>query len=338
MKKIFYAMCAAAMAAVGCADADSARLGQGQEVSGTGTMSVTLKYDSPVSKSPGDYDFVLTEENLVNDVQVLVFDNVSGRLERSVSLSSVDDGCMFQLPVGTKMIYALINGPDVARVRDLDGFQALVDDLSQRDYVSEGFAMLGSSVCEVEADAVAYPVVEVGRMVARVVLRSVKCNVARQYEGMTVDCVFLGNAATQQTLGGVSSSWMNVGGYMDAAKERPLGLDGVVGDCSSYLYRSMGCELAVGQTYEQPVCMYCHPNSGSDYTCLYILATIGGQKCYYRVPLDKGLVSNVTCAVDAVITNLGAPLPPDGDIQKGEIVATVSIQGWAIGDLYNAEF
>ena len=42
--------------------------------------------------------------------------------------------------------------------------------------------------------------------------------------------------------------------------------------------------------------------------------------------------------VNAVITNLGAPLPPDGVVQKGEIVASVIIEDWDTGSQYDAEF
>ena len=303
-----------------------------------GLMSVTLRYEYAASKALDSYDFVLKEEVQVNDIQVLVFDSATGDLQRSASMESVGAKCEFDIPIGTKVVYALINGPDVSRVKTLSSFRALTDELSGRDYQSDGFVMVGSSICAVLPGEVARPVIKVGRLVSRVVLRSVTCNVARQYEGMTVDCVFLGNAALGHSLGGESFGWANIGGYSDSMKTQPIGLDGVEGACPEYLYRSIDCTLQVGQKYEEPVCLYCYPNETSDYTCLYILATIGQRPYYYRVPLDKKLTSNMTCAVDVAITNLGADLPPDGDLQKGEIEATVSIDGWSMGYLYNAEF
>ena len=220
----------------------------------------------------------------------------------------------------------------------LGDLYSLTDNLSDRDYHLNGFVMLGSAVCHVEAGEIARPNITVSRIISRVVLRSLKCNVARQYEGMIVDCVFLGNAAVERSLGGESLCWVNMGGYADVMKKQPIGLDGVVGQCPDYLYKAMGKTLEVGQVFDWPLCLYCYPNETSDFTCLYILATIGGKKCYYKVPLDKGLAPNVTCAVDVEITNIGAELPPDGVLQRGEIVATVSIEGWSMGYLYNAEF
>ena len=338
MKKFFYVMTAAVVAAVGCARVNDGASVEGEKPVQNGVLSVNLKYDSAVSKSLSDYDFVLSEEIVVNGVEVMVFDQASGRLERSLSMDSVDQECVFELPVGTKIVYALVNGPDVTQVRNLTQFLAVTDNLAERDYLQEGFAMIGSEACEVVQGVVAEPEISVGRMVSRVVLRSVKCNIAHQYDGMTVDCVFLGNANTQINLAGDSAGKVNIDGYQDQLKELPIGLNGVAGDCSDYLFRTMGCELSVGQTYSQPHCLYCQPNETQNYTSLYMLVTIDGEKYYYRVPLDKGLASNVTCAVDVVITNLGSQLPPDGQIQKGEIVATVTIEGWSMGHLYNAEF
>lgn len=337
MKKIFCVFCAAALlfqaCSEKCANQDSA---DGRIPDGG--ISVMLKYDSSVSRGVSDYDFVLDEEARVNDIQILVFDSMTGVLQRSAEMDSVDDRCEFAIPVGSKTVYALVNGPDVSKVRTLDALLEMTDDLSDRNYMQDGFVMIGSGICDVESGETARPVIKVGRLVSRVVLRSVTCNIAKQYEAMTVDCVFLGNAALECSMGGESSGRVNVGGYEDDMKSEPVGLSGVTGVCPEYLYRSMGCGIRVGQEYDQPVCMYCYPNETDDYTCLYMLATIGQQKYYYRVPLDKGLVSNVTCAVDVTITNLGAPLPPDGVLQKGEIVATVSIEGWSMGHLYNAEF
>jgi hypothetical protein len=226
----------------------------------------------------------------------------------------------------------------VSKVRTLEDFRDLTDDLSTREYRQEGFVMIGSAVCDVVPGEIARPEIKVGRMVSRVVLRSVMCSIARQYEEMVIDCAFLGNAALGHSFRGESYAWANVGGYMDVMKTKPVGLDGVEGVCPDCLYRSLGCRLQVGERYEEPVSFYCYPNSTDAYTCLYILTTIGQNKYYYRVPLDKGIDSNATCAVDVTITNLGAPLPPDGVLQKGEIVATVSIEGWSMGHLYNAEF
>ena len=100
----------------------------------------------------------------------------------------------------------------------------------------------------------------------------------------------------------------------------------------------MALDVVCGETSSESVYLYCQPDGGDGCSCLYLLVSIGQGKYYYRVPLDKGLFANTTCVVNAVITNLGAPLPPDGVVQKGEIVASVIIEDWDTGSQYDAEF
>lgn len=104
------------------------------------------------------------------------------------------------------------------------------------------------------------------------------------------------------------------------------------------MFRQIGKDVAVGDSSEDLIHMYCQPNSSSKFTNLYLLTTIGRNQYYYRIPLYNGLKSNTTYSVEATITNLGAPLPPDGDIQKGEIEAEVFVSGWDYGEKYIVEF
>ena len=337
MKRIVYVLWTMFAFVVSCNDEDALD-NRGENVVGEGVMSVLLQVDAPCVKALSDYDVVLGGESKVESLEVLVFDRISGRLERSAMLSSINDECVFELPVGAKIVYAVVNGPDLGGVHMVDDLLHLVDELAGRNLMQSGFTRVGSAECEVKSAVVAKPQVNVARLVSRVVLRSVKCNLARQYEKMTLDCAFLGNAYVCQTLGGTVSVMANIDGYQDAGKTLPIGLDDTLGKYPENLYRSIGSDVYSGQTFSSPVYLYCQPNQTDDYTCLYLLVTIDGHQYYYRVPLDKGLKANVSCAVDAVITNLGAPLPPDGVIQKGEIRATVVIEDWYVGNLYNAEF
>ncbi len=328
----------AVLAVVGCVKANDVKVGQDEVVGESGSMRVSVCHDSPAVRSIADYQRLLTEESAVHKVNVLVFDRQSERLEQSATMTSLSEECMFDLPVGEKLVYAIVNGPDVSRVQNVDQLLALKDDLSLRNSSQQGFVMSGSQVCKVSTGEVAKPEIVVARQVARVELRSVKCNVAAQYGSMTVDCAFLANAYSVQTLSGAVSSMVNVGGYADQQKLNPIGFNGIEGACPEYMYRGLDVMLMLNESMSDPVYMYCQPNAGGEYTCMYLLATIGGEKYYYRVPFDKGIEANTSYIVDAVITNLGAPLPPDGVIQKGEIEVTITIEDWAVGDQYHAEF
>ena len=304
-----------------------------------GALTVSVKDESVKVKSLAEYESAISEESAVYKVDVLVFDQETKLLERSASISSLDDRCSFELPVGQKLVYAVVNGPDIARVQNLDGTLELTEDLSTRNYLRDGFVMVGYESCAVTPGGISKPEIVVKRLVSRVELRSIKCNVPVQYESMRVESVFLGNAHSVQSLSGAVSSVVNSGGYADVEKTQAIGRDDVVGACGTYMYREPGVMLQVGETSSEPVYMYCQPDSDEVLTSLYLLVTIGEGRYYYRVPLDKGLAANTTCVVDAVITNLGTTDPYDGVVQKGEIQATVTVVGWNNdGKVYHTEF
>lgn len=304
-----------------------------------GQMTVILKKGSERLKSIAEYESANDEESAVYKVDVLVFDAVSKRLERTALLSSLADNCAFELPVGEKIVYAVVNGPDLIQVQSLDKLLELSEDLYSRDYHRDGFVMVGYQDCVVSAGNVAKPEILVKRLVSRIQLRSVKCNVSSQYESIKVESVFLGNAHSVQSLSGDVSVEVNKGGYADAGKTQAIGRDGVAGSCQAYMYREPGFVVNATETVSQPVFLYCQPDMGKVLTCLYMRVAIGDGRYYYRVPLDKGFAANTTCVVDVVITNLGAPEPPDGDMQKGEIQAVVTIAPWDNdGKVYHAEF
>ena len=310
----------------------------GETVKECGQMTVILKKGSAPVKSLVEYEPASDEESAVYKVDVLVFDAVSKRLERTASLASLTQKCDFELPVGEKIVYAVVNGPDLIQVQSLEKLLALREDLSSRDYRHDGFVMVGHEECVVEEGSVAQPEILVKRLVSRIQLRSVKCNVASQYESIKVESVFLGNAHSVQALSGDVSVEVNKGGYADADKTQAIGRDGVVGSCETYMYREPGLVVDAAETVSQQVSLYCQPDMGKVLTCLYMRVAIGDGRYYYRVPLDKGFAANTTCVVDVVITNLGADDPYDGDVQKGEITASIKIEDWVVGDSYHAEF
>ena len=319
---VVLAMC---VLASGCAEKNVPESNGQGSVAECGNLVVKVSHESAKVRSVADYGRVLSDESVVHKLDVFVFDATTGCLERSTTKSSTDAECRFELPVGEKIVYAVVNGPDMSRVQSLDQIRALKYDLSEVTIKDDGFMMIGSEECSVSQGAVSSPEIFVRRMVSRVELRSIKCNIASQYGAMKVECAYLGNAYSSQLIS-------------DDKREIPIGLNGITGSCSEYFYRPMALDVVCGETSSESVYLYCQPDGGDGCSCLYLLVSIGQGKYYYRVPLDKGLFANTTCVVNAVITNLGAPLPPDGVVQKGEIVASVIIEGWDTGSQYDAEF
>jgi hypothetical protein len=312
--------------------------GEDQAGKSSGGISVTLEFESELTKASGDYLESLSVEDRINRVDVLVFDRQTGDLNASKAVTGVDDPCQFSVTTGEKVIYAVANAPDLSNILNVSQLEQVVNDLSTTDYRNDGFMMVGSSGCQVRLGEVAEPVINLKRMVARVVIKKMKNKFASQFGSITVDCMFLANANMVQTLGGVSSQPVNVGGYADASKTMPIGKNGVTGECPLYMFRQLGIVIPEGATKSDVNYMYCHPTNDEAKTCVYLLLTVAGNKCYYRVPLLDGLQSNKTYTIELEFLNRGPALPPDGDLQKGDIKAVVTVSGWDAGKSYSVIF
>lgn len=302
----------------------------------TGIVSLGVKFEKGQTKSMTDYTEVQKEETMIHKVCFMVFDSETGLLNSLKVVAGGEKGCSMSVPVGEKVIYAIVNGPYPGSVRKISDIDDLEDMLSEEGMGTVGLTAIGKTVCMVGPGTVNDEKTIVVRWLAsRVVLSGVTCNIPQQHGGMTIDCVFLGNVNTKQRFGGGVSCLVNENGLSGG---KPVGKDGVTGDFSSYLYRKVDDLVNVGDTMTDKYHMYCQPDDGEKPTCLYLLVTISGVQYYYRVPLTGGLKPNMTCSVELKITNLGSTTPPDGDAQKGEIQAVVSFDDWQPGNYYVEEF
>lgn len=333
----FFSLMSMAVMLVGCAQIALEGVNENDEVEEVGLMSVELRYDDQLAKSMTKAVEILDEEVKVNTIGILVFDKSTKVLNAYAELASMSEKCQMSLPVGEKVVYAVVNGPSLSQVKKMTDMDALVDDLRSVDMSVKGLALVGKQDCKVVAGTSPTGVSVVVRwLVSRVVLNKVECNLPSQYGQLTVESVFLGNANAKQTFAGSTSDVVNVKGLN--ASGSAIGSAGVKGECSSYMYRQVGKVATSSKPLEQAYYMYSQPNSTEVYTCLYLVAQINGIQYYYRVPLNKKLQANSSYSVDLRITNIGSLTPPDGDMQKGEIQAVVTVAGWTAGNNYTAEF
>lgn len=302
-------------------------------------VSVSVRFDDAITKSSTmGYVTALEEEQIVKRIDVLVFDKETKNLNSIRSVSSLNDSCRFTLPVGEKIIYAVVNGPDLSDVNNIAALNDLTDNLANRKMSDDGLALMGCEECNVVKGTPIKAVIKVRWLVARVVLHKVTCNLPAQHKSMKIDYVYLGNAHTMQTFGGTASGMANAGGYEGGDKDKPIGMGNVVGECPEYMFRNHGATINAGDFDETKIHMYCQPNLTPDHTCLYLLTTISGEHYYYRVPLNLGLTANSTCSVEVSITNLGSTMPPVGDYETNKVTSSVLIEGWTSGNSYVAEF
>lgn len=333
----FFSLMSMAVMLVGCAEIALSGVNENDVVEEVGLMSVELRYDDQLSKSLTKSVETLDEEVKVNKISILVFDKATNVLNASSEISTLSDKCELSLPVGEKVVYAVVNGPSLSQIKKMGDMDRLIDDLTEGDFSTRGLTLVGKQDCKIVAGATPTSVSVIVRwLVSRVVLNRVECNLPLQYGKLVVESVFLGNANTRQTFAGSSSDAVNINGHN--ATGSAIGAIGVKGECASYLYRQVGKEASSDKALENNYYMYCQPNDTDTYTCLYLLADIDGGKYYYRVPLNKKLQANLSYSVDLKVTNIGSLTPPDGDMQKGEIQALVTVAGWTAGNSYTAEF
>lgn len=335
MKKIFFS--AAALLALVCSCNKQEPIPSTDQNS-YGELVISVQQEvSTKTKAVTDYVTVLDDEKAEKSVTVMVFDAASGALNVSKTLAATTEELTINVPTGEKTVYAVVNGPDLSGVSTVDQLLAVTDDLASSSIAADGFTMLGTANCTVAKETPASASITVSRLVSRVVLKNVTNSLPAAYGHMTIDAVYLGNANTVQTFAGVASVPVNIDGYADAAKAQPIGKNDVTGACPEYLYRAVGTDVNVGDSYTTVQHMYCQPNATDEYTTMYILTTIGDNQYYYKVELDKKLSANYTYSVEANIFNLGTD-NPDDELEKGSLSVNITVADWVAGDNYNAEF
>lgn len=302
-----------------------------------GELVVSVKQEVRAETKATDYVTVLDNEKAEKSVTVMVFDATSGALNMSKKLGASTETCSISVPVGSKTVYAVVNGPDLSAVTTVQQLLALVDDLATSSISKNGFTMLGTANCTVTKGTSTTAAITVSRLVSRVVLRKLTNSLPAAYDHMTIDAVYLGNANTVQKFSGAASTPVNIAGYADAAKSKPIGKNNVTGACAEYLYKKVSADVAAGKSYTTVQHMYCQPNTTSEYTTMYILTTIGANQYYYKVPLNKKLSANYTYSVDVNIYNLGTQ-NPDDELEKGSLAVKITVADWVPGDDYVAEF
>lgn len=334
-RNVFFVLLAVLSFSTSCSTGKEDRL----ELNGDlGTIMAEVRIADGSTRADVVYEEALDVEKVVKKMDILVFDVGTRMLNASKSFDTFAATFDMTISAGSKVIYVLVNGPDVSSVTEMSQVNTLADSLSVSDITEDGLAMFGHTTCVVKAGEKVCPEISVKRLVSRVVLKSVTSRIPKQYGNLKMECVYLGNAYTVQNLSGNVFDMVNKKGYDSELSGEPIGKEDVEGRCPSYMFRKSNDEIAPGGFSDMTYYLYCQPNPSLDYTCLYMLVSIGGIKYYYRVPLNKPLAANTTCSVEVVIANLGSTTPPDGDFQKGEIQATVKISDWVVGNSFVAEF
>ena len=347
MKKTLFIM--AAIAAMACSCDKNSDCEPCQEAETKATLNVSLDFEDEPQTRATSYVTAQTYETKVNDVQVLVFDS-TGALNAYVDADTKTSGISISTTAGSKTVWAVVNGPNLSSITTLSALQSTAVDLGANSTTeTTGFVMAGSTTCTVGSSA-ATASVAVKRLVARVALQKINNSLPGSYGALTVNNVTLINVAGNQNLAGSASisTWYNKMGRENGGSE-PAIIDGVncFASCPTLTFKSVGSSVANGGslTPSTPYLFYTYPNSTSTdatgwtstftarKTRLVVTATIGGTKYYYPVVIDTP-ARNTAYTVELTITGLGST-DPDKPVQKGSITASVTVEGWASGAVYN---
>lgn len=345
MKKTFFIMAAIAAMACSC-EPEKDCLPCSEE---NGTMEVSLEFDEEPSTKATTYVTAQTYEKQVNNVQILVFDS-SGALNVYKDAGTASSGITINTTTGAKTVWAVVNGPSLASVTTQSVMQNTAVDLSKNSITaSTGFVMSGSASVTV-GSTTATATISVRRLVSRVALQKVTNSLPASYGDMTINNVFLSNVVGNQNIAGTAaiSTWYNKMGRKSGATVSNQIIDGnsYLASCPTLTFKNIASDVASGESHtpSTPYLLYCYPNStttdvtnwsqtfSARKTRLVVTATIGGKKYYYPIVIDTPQ-RNTAYTVELTITGLGSP-DPDTPVVKGTINATVSVQGWVGGAVY----
>ena len=349
MKKTLFIMAAIAAMACSC-DKDSDCIPCQNKEQKEATLKVNLGFEDDMQTKTTAYVTAQPYETAINDVQVLVFDS-SGALNAYVDADTKTSGISIKTTTGSKTICAVVNGPDLSSVTTIPELNAKTIDLGDNSITSTaGFVMAGSTSCNVTTSSQNVNVT-VKRFVSRVALQKVNNALPASYGAMTINNVTLINVVGNQNLAGAAtaSTWYNKMGRKDGSTTSSHIIDG-----STYLashptltFKSVESSVANGASHtpSTPYLFYTFPNSTITDVCgwvspftarktrLVVAATISGKKYYYPVVIDTP-VRNYAYTVELTITGLGST-DPDKPVSKGAINASVTVEGWATGSIYN---
>ena len=346
MKKGIFIM--AAIAAIACSCEPEKDCLPCQEEK-TATLNVSLDFEDDNHTKATSYVTSQTYETTVNNVQVLVFDS-TGALNAYVDADKSVTGITINTTAGSKIVWAVVNGPDLSSVTTVSGLSAMAIDLGDNSTTaSAGFVMAGSTTCTVSSST-ATASISVRRFVARVALAKVSNSLPDSYGSLTVNSVALINVVGNQNLAGAAtpSTWYNKMGRKDGATASSQIIDGssYLASCPTLTFKSISSSVANGSslTPSTPYLLYCYPNStstdaegwSSSFTArktrLVVTTTISGTKYYYPIVIDAP-TRNTAYTVELTITGLGST-DPDKPVVKGSITASVTVQGWSTGAVY----
>ena len=320
-----------------------------------GLLCVDLRFDTPEVRSaaaPVPRNPDTTEqpyEKNIRNVDILIFGH-DGRLDllynAGTSLASKD----FSVRIGAKVVWVIINGPDLSSVKRLSDFQTIQTRLDDNTIngPSQGFVMAGSGNCEVTTKGKASCSIEVCRFVSRIALTRVEIALPAAYPNLIIKNVLLANVVANQNLSGTEQpkTWYNKKGRTESGAIID-GFSGRTAACPALTFKHSGTTVSNRSSLPLPTpwFFYGYPNPtaedpadvSGDFRAqpsrLIVTAEIDGTLYYYPVTLPA-LERNKAYEVELSIQGLGTD-SPDTPPSKGSFNTQIKIASWEEGAILN---
>ena len=327
-----------------------------------GEVELTVRLGAPQTKVAAQTE---SDEKMIRNVQVFVFragsGSDAGNLEIAASAGfdkELDasagryDGLTLKCSTGEREIWAVVNdsrdrstGADAVATRE----ELLAQTHDLADARTDKLLMVGTCGVRTLREGKEEIQVEVQRMVASVVLESVKndfSSPAYQKSGsFRVENCYLLNVPGQVAFGGMKDAAALPAGawYAKGGAEASACSPGVIYDAVEPK------TLEYGATDATPHAFYAYPNPcapGEDAawspraTLLVLEASLfNGHdwvKYYYPVVLGGGLVSNRQYRINLTIHRPGS-LDPNVPVRFDDVTSVVKVSNWDTGDNYNQD-
>ena len=283
-------------------------------------------------------------------MQILVFDD-KGALNAYVDADAKTSDITISTIYGDKTIWAVVNEPDVSQITTLANLKKVAVDLGSHNSTTEskGFVMAGSATCTLDGSSVSASI-SVKRIAARIALQKINNSLPASYGSITIENAVLTNVAGNQQLdcSASISTWYNRMGRKDNGTKDQIINSSSLASHPTLTFKDISTSVANGQSLspETPYLFYTFQNPTSydatgwsstfsvRKTRLVVTATVGTTKYYYPITIDTPARNTAYC-VELTIAGLGST-DPDIPVEKGIITATVTVDPWQQGEVYNA--
>ena len=303
----------------------------------TGTLSINIDGILPgaTKADPVAYTTTKDYEVAVNKLEVFIF-NATGVLERYINGTQLTKSGI-QLTVGSKTVYTVVNGQDLAgSVKSLSELEALVAPFQAYNstVVSSGMIMTGKNTVEIVANTNATCDVTVRRLVYRVALEKVTSALPSQLGTVTVEGMLMVNGGADLRLSDIQTAGNTTIPPYNTLGKKSGGATVVspeTSDAPALMYSTINLSTTVDISTD-PKFVYSYPSSCStaNYEQKFVVQTsVDGVRYYYPIKLS-GIRSNQTVTINLVINNLGST-DPNKEVEKGSATVNVTVSGWDSG-------